>query len=69
MLDCVEFGGAGQVASAAWWDRDHGDGSAPPVPPEAALQDAVRDLFQAPALPAAFSRGFPRPGAHYVCRS
>lgn len=47
----------GQLASAEWWEV-HGT-HAPELPPEATLQDVLRDLVEAPALPLAFNAGFP----------
>ena len=49
---------AGQLASAEWWELR--GAHAPSLPPEAALQDALRDLVDAPALPSAFNAGSPR---------
>lgn len=50
-----------QLASAEWWELRglH----APELPPEATLQDVLRDLVEAPTLPSGFSTGFPSPAA------
>ena len=45
--------------SAEWWGRR--GTYLPALPPEAALQDVMRDLFAAPELPFAFARGYPSP--------
>jgi hypothetical protein len=49
----------GQLVSAEWWGRR--GAYLPALPPEAVLQDVMRDLFAAPELPSAFARGFPSP--------
>jgi hypothetical protein len=54
-----EHGRTGELASEDWWGRQ--GTYIPPMPPSAELQDVLRDLFQAPALPSSFGRSFPSP--------
>ena len=48
--------GAGQLASEEWWGRQ--GTHVPAMPPSSVLQDVLRDLFQAPALPSSFTRTY-----------
>ncbi|KAK9915450.1 hypothetical protein WJX75_009358 [Coccomyxa subellipsoidea] len=46
----------GQLASEEWWGRQ--GTHVPAMPPSSVLQDVLRDLFQAPALPSSFTRTY-----------
>ena len=46
---------AGQLASAEWWETR--GTQVPELPPESTLQDVLRDLVEAPALPSVFNAG------------